>query len=148
VLDPDAELLVLDPLVELLVLEPDVEDDDKPPEVELVLVPPELDPDVTAAPVPCAFCFESPSSAEHAATTAAPTKPVNARSNRNGMLGELVGGRDAPPSSMAELEGGREAPPSSITCRRQELQDFIVGSQKDQWPAYAIFVLPARRGER
>jgi starch phosphorylase len=29
-------------------------------------------------------------------------------------LGELEGGREAPPSSMEELEGGRETPPSSI----------------------------------
>ena len=32
-------------------------------------------------------------------------------------MGELEGGRVAPPSSMAELEGGREAPPSSIDNR-------------------------------
>jgi len=32
-------------------------------------------------------------------------------------MAELEGGRVAPPSSMAELEGGREAPPSSIDNR-------------------------------
>jgi len=41
-------------------------------------------------------------------------------------MGELEGGREAPPSSIAELEGGREAPPSSIVrlTRRAEPPGF------------------------